>query len=76
MESEFTCGNCGSAEVGTTTMIQNFVYGAPDTIPLPVELKATVPLRICKECDFSWFDHVAEEIRDKAVEDYLKVVFL
>ena len=65
------CASCGSPDVRTVTEDQPFTYGVGDA---EVTLHATVPVRICDQCDFSYTDEKGEEARHEAVCRHLGVM--
>jgi putative zinc finger/helix-turn-helix YgiT family protein len=64
------CPNCGSMDVATTWIDDNFPYGAGSN---QVQLTARVPLRSCSKCEFEYFDDEAENARHEAVCRHLGV---
>ena len=67
MSEELTCGQCGSADVWTKEVIENFQYGVGTD---GVRLVAKVPLRRCGACGFEFTDDAAEDRREEAVRSY------
>lgn len=61
---------CPHCEKHATISIEKerFKYGSE----IPVELEATIPVYHCSECNFSFTDRIAEEIRTAAVNAYKK----
>jgi len=69
--SKFVCGECGSERIRTSREIYNFPYGVGNDT---VELSCEVPFRKCSDCGFSFLDHVAEDICQKAICQHLGVM--
>ncbi len=65
------CASCGSLEVRTSIEDQAFPYGVGDAAVL---LHATVPVRTCVVCGFSYTDHEGEDARHEAVCRHLGVM--
>lgn len=65
-----TCPDCDSARIDTRWTDDVIVYGVAG--PDQVAIRCHWPVRICYDCGFMCTDFEAEEIRDKAVQDYLK----
>jgi DNA-binding transcriptional regulator YiaG len=65
------CASCGASAVGTEMVVEEFAYGTGED---PVQLKATVPLRTCRDCGFQFTDHHAEVARHEAVCRHLGVM--
>jgi DNA-binding transcriptional regulator YiaG len=65
------CASCGASSVGTEMVVEEFAYGAGED---PVQLRATVPLRTCRDCGFQFTDHHAEGARHEAVCRHLGVM--
>lgn len=63
---------CGFCDVGTVhphpNTVQKFLYGVKN----PVELEAVVTLWTCEDCGDSYTDGDAEDVRQAAVDAYLK----
>ncbi len=65
------CASCGASSVGTEMVVEEFAYGGgEDSVPL----RATVPMRTCRECGFQFTDHHAEDARHDAVCRHLGVM--
>ena len=65
------CASCGASSVGTEMVVEEFAYGTgEDSVPL----RATVPMRTCRECGFQFTDHHAEDARHDAVCRHLGVM--
>lgn len=58
------CANCGSTQVTTTTVDDEFKYGEG---ACAVSLSARVPLRTCQNCGFQFLDAEAEDLRQEAI---------
>lgn len=61
------CPQCESDNITREEYEQEFIYGVKN----PVTLKATMPLFVCKDCGFQYYDYRGEEARQKAVDQYL-----
>ena len=65
------CASCGASSVDTEMVVEEFAYGAGED---SVQLRATVPLRTCRDCGFQFTDHHAEGARHDAVCRHLGVM--
>jgi len=65
------CPNCGSKQVKTRNVLDQFDYGAG---PEAVKLEARVPFRKCEECGFEYTDSEAEDIKHEAICRHLGVL--
>lgn len=65
------CANCGSTNVTTSIEDDAFPYGAGAD---EVTLHATVPVRTCGDCGFSYTDEIGEDARHEAVCRHLGVM--
>ena len=65
------CPNCDSNRVETSIEEDVFTYGNG---PKAVELRAAIPFRTCKDCQFEYTDAVAEDLRHEAVCRHLGVM--
>ena len=65
------CPHCGAPRITTVLQSQQFPYGAG---PHSVTLEATVPVRTCSACGFTFTDREGEEVRHEAVCRHLKVM--
>jgi DNA-binding transcriptional regulator YiaG len=65
------CASCGASSVGTEMVVEEFAYGIGED---SVQLRATVPMRTCRECGFQFTDHHAEDARHDAVCRHLGVM--
>ena len=65
------CASCGASSVGTEMVVEEFAYGTGED---SVQLRATVPMRTCRECGFQFTDHHAEDARHDAVCRHLGVM--
>lgn len=68
-EKHLFCAECESKNVVTEQKEHTFPYGARLK---PITLTVTIPVRICKDCNFMWYDYIAEELIDNAVKEHLK----
>jgi len=59
------CDDCENISVRKSLETQHFKYGE-------VELTAIVPVWICEVCGEAYTEGEAEEIRDAAINEYLK----
>ncbi|RQO50950.1 hypothetical protein DBV14_17675 [Variovorax sp. KBW07] len=67
----FHCPSCESTKVNTRLVKDDFQYGEGTEATL---ISVTLPLRICENCELSYFDEEAEEIRHSAVCKHLKIL--
>lgn len=58
------CARCAASGVTTILHEDSFQYGSGETA---VTLHATVPVRKCAACDFTYIDYEGQRIRDEAV---------
>jgi DNA-binding transcriptional regulator YiaG len=65
------CASCGASSVGTEMVVEEFAYGTGED---SVQLRATVPMRTCRECGFQFTDQHAEDARHDAVCRHLGVM--
>lgn len=68
---ELVCLNCGSRSVRTEVIEQTFPYGVGED---EVTLQASVPVRKCADCGFSYTDEEGEDARHEAVCRHLGVM--
>lgn len=66
------CPNCGSIELTTESVEDNFLFGADPASQ--VQLTAIVPLHTCNSCEFQFTDSAAENLRHEAVCKHLGVL--
>lgn len=65
------CGLCGSDEVDSSLVTEEFVYGVGADA---VTLSARIPVRKCAACGFEYSDADAEDARHEAVCRHLGVL--
>ena len=65
------CASCGAPSVVTEMVVEEFPYGTGED---RVQLKATVPMRTCRDCNFRFTDHHAETARHETVCRHLRVM--
>lgn len=70
MPDDCTCFEC-DAPVGTEWREHAFTCGVGDSA---VELKVTLPVRVCTECGFEFLDHEAETLQHEAICAHLDVL--
>jgi len=70
-QGAFRCPECGGSDIVTSEEEYRFPYGFGKEA---VELKATVPVRKCNDCTFSYTDHAAESICHDAICEHLGVM--
>ncbi len=61
---ETFCPECHNDTFAVTNKSETFEYGER---PLTV----TVPVHTCTKCGYQFTDHIAEDIREQAVQDYI-----
>ena len=64
-----TCPQCGSTNIKTTEVIHTFEVAIPSAV-----LMARVPMRICRDCDFRYYDDEAADKKDKVLKQYLRCI--
>ena len=67
---DFACFEC-DAPTGTEWREQAFTYGVGASA---VELKVTLPVRVCRSCGFEFLDHEAETLQHEAICAHLGVL--
>lgn len=65
------CIACGSSDVSTRTVQEEFEYGAGSN---PIRIRVRVPVHRCATCESEYSDADAEDIRHEAVCRYLGVL--
>ena len=63
------CADCGSKNTKRTIESYTYPYGIEEE---KVELTSIIPVHICNNCNFSWFDYEAEDIIDKDIKKHIK----
>ena len=61
------CARCAASGVTTILHEDSFQYGCGETA---VTLHATIPVRQCTVCDFTYVDYEGQRIRDEAVRHH------
>ncbi len=69
--SALRCAQCGSAEVRTENIQEEFTYGESSEA---VQLSAVVPLRRCLQCGFAFIDAAGEDAQHEAICRHLRVM--
>ena len=64
LRSDQNCARCAASGVTTILHEDSFQYGSGETA---VTLSATIPVRKCAVCDFTYVDYEGQRIRDEAV---------
>ena len=64
LRSDQNCARCAASGVTTILHEDSFQYGSGETA---VTLCATIPVRKCAVCDFTYIDYEGQRIRDEAV---------
>lgn len=62
------CPMCGSVQVSFSNEKETFEYGVGEDA---VKLEAIVKVGHCRECNFTYTGDDADEVREKAVAEYL-----
>lgn len=62
-----SCPSCNSKKITEEWINEEFEYGTNG-----IKLSATVPVSHCEECNLSFTDFRGEDLREKAVDKYLK----
>jgi putative zinc finger/helix-turn-helix YgiT family protein len=70
-DRDLRCPECDQNMIETSFEECTFKYGSAEN---EVELKAVMPIRICKSCELRFMDSEADDARHKAVCKYLKVL--
>jgi hypothetical protein len=65
MEVDIPCPECYCCIIKNKEYVWTFNYRYGENAVL---LSATVPMRVCNNCNFEWFDKEAFRLRDKAVK--------
>lgn len=66
-----SCPWCGPTEVWVRQEEHKFEYGDARRPLEQVTLTVTIPVWACYTCKLEWTDHVASELIDEKVRDYL-----
>ena len=67
LRSDQNCARCAASGVTTTLHEDSFQYGSGETA---VTLHATIPVRKCTVCDFTYIDYEGQRSRDEAVRHH------
>ena len=65
------CARCGTPGVTTILHQDSFQYGLGDDA---TTLRATIPVRCCRACEFTYVDYVGAQLRHEAVCKHLGVL--
>lgn len=68
---EIRCAACGSTDVSTKTISEEFEYGSG---PAPARIRVEIPVHRCASCETEYTDSAAEDIRHEAICQYLGVL--
>lgn len=69
MKEIIECPNCEKLNVETKSFEEVFRYRTSPT--RCIQMKVTVPLRTCPDCDFEYTDWEASEIKDNKVKRFV-----
>ncbi len=67
LRSDQNCARCAASGVTTILHEDSFQYGSGESA---VTLHATIPVRKCTVCDFTYVDYEGQRIRDEAVRHH------
>ncbi len=71
VKDSLTCPLCENVGIATTIQPHTFDYGTGE---LKVQLTVDAHVRRCSSCDFEYFDHVTENLKQEAICQYLGVL--